>query len=157
MKLRFVLFLILILMAAQAAALEPKKASEIVRVEGGVTSNNCVNPPGALVFDTQLLPDGTEQPFEIPKKKVFVMTEVEILGFGGTPGDNNQVRIFTGVDFDVNVVARREQRFDQGGRVFYVISFNPGIVVPRFGSVCVNNSDNVTNTGAMSGYFTRKR
>lgn len=79
MKFRLVVVLLVSTVAAQAAALEPKRASEIVRVEGGLQSNTCVNP------------------------------------------------------------------------------FSPGLVVPSGGSVCVNNSDGATETGAMSGYFAKDK
>jgi hypothetical protein len=94
---------------------------------------------------------------EIPTKAALVVTNIEVLGFGGVAGDNNQVRIFTGVDPALNVVARREQFFNADGRVFYVMEFDPGVVVPSGAVVCMNNSDAATLTGTLRGYLTKNR
>jgi len=140
---------------AQAGVLAPKRSSDVVRVAG--ETSDC--PPfltGGRKFDTVLHPDGTTEPLEVPNKRVLVVTDVEILGFGGTPGDNNQVRLFVGTEANgIQLVSRREQHFDADGRVFYVLSFSPGIVVPSGGVICMNNADNVTLVGTLTGYFAK--
>ena len=144
---------------AQAGVLAPRRASDVVRVDGGIGSGDCSPYLGAgRQFDTVLHPDGTTEPLEVPGKRALVVTEVEILGFGGTPGDGNQVRLFVGTPANgLSLVSRREQPFDGDGRVFYVLSFTPGIVVPSGGLICMNNSDNATLTGALSGYFVKQK
>jgi len=143
---------------AHAGVLAPKRASDVVRVSGDLGSGDCSPHLGAgRQFDTVLRPDGTTEPLEVPKKRVLVVTDVEILGFGGTPGDNNQVRLFVGNPTNgLQLVSIREQRFDADGRVFYVMSFDPGVVVPSGGLICTNNSDNVTLTGTLTGYFAKQ-
>lgn len=104
-------------------------------------------------FDTLLNADGTSEPFEIPAGMVLVINDVEILGFGITPGEQVQTRIFTGVGLNVNSVARLETEADADGRTFDIFSFTPGVVVASGGEVCVNNSENATNSGNLRGYL----
>jgi hypothetical protein len=151
---RLVIVLLSVLaIGAQAGVLAPRKASDLVVVEES-GSGDC---PVGTQFGSQILPDGTTRPFVIPNKRVLVVTDIEILGFGGAAGTNNQVRVFAGTPSAVNQVLRREQRFDADGRVFYVIDLDPGFVVPSGGVVCMNNSDNVTLTGFLRGYVTRAK
>jgi len=135
---------------AGLAALAPAP-SELVLLKAGLTSNGCVNPPGATMFDTRLLPDGTDEPFTVPEGKVLVVTDIEVLGFGGPAGDNTQTRIFSGIGFATHEVAVREAIQNADGRVYHVLQFNSGFVVPTGGEVCMNNSDNLTLTGRLRG------
>jgi hypothetical protein len=59
--------------AAFAAPLAPAKASDLVVVYIKDPKTTC---PGGIgkPFDTRVLPDGTEEPFVIPPKRVFVIT-----------------------------------------------------------------------------------
>jgi hypothetical protein len=143
---------------AHAGVLAPKRASDVVRVSGDISSGDCSPYLGfGRQFDTVLHPDGTSEPLEVPKKRALVVTNVEILGFGGSTGTNDQVRLFIGTPTNgLQLVSRREQRFDADGRVFYVLSFEPGLVVPSGGLICMNDSSNVTLAGTLTGYFTKQ-
>jgi hypothetical protein len=60
---------------ALAGALAPAKASDLVVVYTKELVGTC--PNGGRVFDTRVLPDGTEAPFVIPPKRVLVITSLE--------------------------------------------------------------------------------
>jgi hypothetical protein len=106
-----------------------------------------------MKFDTRLLPDGTEAPFEIPAGQVLVVTAIELLGFGAAPGSGVQTRIFRGVGLTVNHAAIRESVADASGRIFQIYEFNPGLVVQSGGEVCTNNNLNIVTTGFLRGYL----
>ena len=127
-------------------------SERIVEVEAGLTSNTCGNPPQAQRFDTALLPDGTSVEFVIPENHVLIVTEVEVLGFGGSAGDEVQTRLFRGDGVRAKSVARRES-ISPNGRIFHIYDFNPGIVVPAGGEVCMNNNLGLTLTGFLRGYL----
>lgn len=114
-------------------------------------ADDCTNTGSR--FDTLQNPDGTEVPFEIPEGQVLVVTDIEILGFDATPGDNVQTRVFTGIGLAVNNVSRRESVASAEGRLFDIFAFNPGIVVPSGGEICINNSGGATNSGRLRGYL----
>jgi hypothetical protein len=135
---------------ASLAALAPAP-SDLVVLDAGLQSDTCANPVDAATFDTRLLPDGSEEPFEIPDGKILVVTDIELLGFGGPAGVNNQIRIFTGIGLSKQIVATREATLSPDGRVFHVLQFNSGIVVPPGGEVCMNSSSNLTLTGRLRG------
>ena len=75
-----------------------------------IGSPACTN--AGTKFDTRLMPDGTEAPFVIPARRVLVVTEIDILGFGAAPGAGVQTRIFRGVGMEVNIAAIRESIAD---------------------------------------------
>jgi hypothetical protein len=61
--------------AAGAGTLAPAKASDMVVL---TYSNFCTGTTSlANIIDTQILPDGTTQPFTIPSKKVLVVTGID--------------------------------------------------------------------------------
>lgn len=108
-------------------------------------------------FDKRLQADGSEVPFEIPEKQVLVITAIEILGFGASPGALVQTRIFRGVGLTVNNVAIRESAADAGGRIFHIYQFDPGLVVASGGEVCTNNNVGITTTGNLRGYLSKDK
>jgi hypothetical protein len=136
---------------ATAQALGPASAAAIVDVQQDTDSGNCVNV--GMKFDTRLLADGGEAPFEIPAGQVLVVRQIELLGFGAAPGDGVQTRIFRGVGFRVNLAAIRESIADGSGRIFQIYQFDPGLVVASGGEVCTNNNLNITTTGILRGYL----
>jgi hypothetical protein len=137
--------------SANAQLLGPASVADIVDVEINIASATCANV-GAK-FDTRLNPDGTQTPFDIPAGRVLVVTSIDILGFGATPGEGVQTRIFRGVGLTVNVPAIRESTADASGRIFHIYEFDPGLVVASGGEVCTNNNLNITTTGMLHGYL----
>lgn len=133
-------------------ALEPTTPDQIVTVAQDLGSSNCTNT--GRKFDTLLAPDGTATPFSIPAGQVLVVTAVELLGFGATPGLNIQTRIFRGIGLTVNLAAIRESLADVNGRIFHIYQLSPGVVVASGGEVCANNNSNLTTTGKLRGYLT---
>jgi hypothetical protein len=147
--------LMLLWAVAAGADIGPKKPSEVVDVALTLGSGACTNT--GTKFDTVLAPDGSQTAFTIPEKRVLVVTAIELLGFGATPGALVQTRIFRGVGLSVNGVAIRESAADAGGRIFHTYQFDPGVVVASGGEVCTNNNLGITTTGTLRGYLTKDK
>jgi hypothetical protein len=141
--------------SAARAQIGARKPSEVVDVDLQLGSAACTNV--GTKFDTRLASDGSEVPFAIPEKQVLVVTTIEILGFGATPGASVQTRIFRGVGLQVNNVAIRESSADAGGRIFHIYQFDPGMIVASGGEVCTNNNLGITTTGRLRGYLAKDR
>jgi hypothetical protein len=87
---RLLLVAALALAAPAAFALEPKKPSQIVTLVE--SSDGCTNSPSSgLRISRRILPDGTEQPFEIPNGQVFVVTRVAYSAHTGTALDSAEI------------------------------------------------------------------
>jgi hypothetical protein len=87
---RLLLAAALVSVAVPAYALEPKKPSQIVTLVE--SSESCTLSPGAgLRISRRILPDGTEQPFEIPNGQVFVVTRVGYSAHTGTALDSGEL------------------------------------------------------------------
>ncbi len=138
--------------AVEAQALGPASAADVVDVQQETDSAACTNV--GTKFDTRLLADGSEAPFEIPEGQLLVVRQIELLGFGAAPAAGVQTRIFRGIGFRVNLAAIRESIADGTGRIFHIYEFEPGLVVEAGGEVCTNNNLNITTTGVMRGYLT---
>jgi hypothetical protein len=87
---RFVLapiaFVLLAPTPSFAAALAPAKASDLVVAVTLDQAATCTG--GGRPFDTRVLPDGSQVPFVIPEKRVFVITSLDWnLGSGAPAGE----------------------------------------------------------------------
>jgi hypothetical protein len=141
-----------------ASQLLISRPSDVVDLDATLLSDGCTNPPGARTFDTRLLPDGTEEEFEIPPGQVLVVTAVEILGFGASSGANIQTRLFRTVGLQAHNAAIRESFASSSGRIFHIYEFSPGLVVASGGQVCTNSNDpGVTLTGRLRGFLKKDR
>jgi hypothetical protein len=147
--------ILLVSTAATAGTLAPRRASDLVVVEAPLFADCAPQLGGSsAIFNTEVRPDGTTAPLSLPPNRALVVTYVELLGFGGTPGDNNQVRLWRGTDATgLEIFSQREAYFNADGRTTFEISFPTGVVIPAAGKVCVNDSDNVTYTGRLHGYL----
>ena len=63
--------------AALAGPLAPAKASDLVVAVTKDQAATCQGPGGGRPFDTRILPDGSEEPFAIPPKRVLVITSLD--------------------------------------------------------------------------------
>jgi hypothetical protein len=147
------LTMVLTASATHAQSLGTIRPSQVVTLDLNLGSANCANT--GKKFDTLLASDGTEAPFVIPSGQVLVITGIDLLGFGASPGALIQTRIFRGIGFDVNEVAIRESIADSNGRIFHTYQFTPGVVVASGGEVCTNNNANITTTGSLRGFLVR--
>jgi hypothetical protein len=66
-----------------AGALAPAKASDLVVAVTKDQVATCTG--GGRPFDTRILPDGSEEPFVIPEKRVLVITSLD-WNLGSSPG-----------------------------------------------------------------------
>jgi hypothetical protein len=71
------------LIPAAAVALEPSRASDLVTL---LADDSADCPIAGFVFDTRVLADGSQVPFTIPPKRVLVITGVDFVRNGVTPG-----------------------------------------------------------------------
>ena len=81
--LRAVPLLLVPLVASGAVALEPKKASEVVKI--GSSGDPCPGAGGFVLNDRQL-PNGQVVTFGIPEGKVLVLTGFSWSSVSGAPG-----------------------------------------------------------------------
>jgi len=119
-------------------ALEAKKASEIVDVSGSF-SDNCAGLGFGIQAATRNNPDGSQQPFSIPDKKVLVANSAEVLVYNAGANLNVQSRIFKG-NSTLNIVSIQEKLSDAGGRAQFNYTFPSGIVIASGGRVCANSN-----------------
>jgi hypothetical protein len=61
--------------SSSAGPLAPTRASDLVVA---ITKSSTACPVSGTLFDTRVLPDGTEEPFVIPPKRVLVVTSVDV-------------------------------------------------------------------------------
>jgi hypothetical protein len=150
-----VLAVLAALFAADVRAIAPAKPSDVVDVELRLfAGDNCSLPVFGGKFDTRLQPNGSQAAFTIPPGRVLVVTAIELLGFGASPGTLVQTRIFRGAGSVANHVAIRESHADAGGRIFHIYEFDPGLVVASGGEVCTNhNLFDFTTVGYLRGFL----
>lgn len=139
--------------AALAAALAPAKASDLVVV---ITKNAGDCPVAGRPFDTRVLPDGTEEPFVIPPKRVFVITS-----FGFTvesdagPGEAAAptVALQTGATSLPLVIGSGTT--DADGEVAGTVVVPSGVAVRPGPTLCIIGG--TTPNGVLQGYFAKDK
>jgi hypothetical protein len=138
---------IFITAACNVEALEATKASQLVDLAGTFSSSCPAGISGAIEAANVVLPDGTSKVFEIPNKKVLVITSAELLITAADPNVNIQSRIFKAKD-GINEVSIQEKLSDNTGRAQFNYVFPSGVVIAKGGHICANS-----NTGSMSSIF----
>jgi hypothetical protein len=138
--------------AASAAALAPAKASDLVVV---YTKDPGTCAGGGRPFDTRVLPDGTEEPFVIPPKRVFVITSAEIELGGVAAGEYVRATLFVETDTPATAtaVALLNAVGGANGIAIGSLTMPTGIVIARGSRLCLNSA---TSGGAYVHGFLAK-
>jgi hypothetical protein len=138
---------------AHAAALAPAKASDLVAV---YTKGNGDCPVAGRPFDTRVMPDGTEVPFVIPPKKVFVITSLQFTFESSSPPNHHAtptVSLQTGAPVGVPLLvgsALTDAEGDGSGSVVV-----PNGVTVRSGTICLAVGESAT--GVLHGFFAKDK
>ena len=150
-------FALLVATPSFAGPLAPTKASDLV-VAG--TSNSAPDCPIAgRAFDVRFLPDGTEEPFVIPPKRVLVITSVDF-NLSSAPPDPGEtqtaapvVALQTGTS---SVPLLQGSAFsDTGGQVAGTMVASPGIPVRAGPALCILGGN--TPYGILHGFFAKDK
>jgi hypothetical protein len=137
---------------ASAAALAPAKASDVVAV---YTKGNVDCPNGGTAFDTRVLPDGTEVPFAIPPKKVFVITSLQFSFEADAPPNHHAtptVSLQNGATIVPLLVASAVT--DAEGDASGSLVVPQGVTV-RSGTICITVGNSAS--GMLHGFFAKDK
>jgi hypothetical protein len=134
-----------------AAPLAPAKASDVV---GLVSSNADCTGNGKRIGD-RILPNGTVVPFEIPPKRVFVITSAEIELGGVAAGEYVRATLFVETDTPATAtaVALLNAVGGANGIAIGSLTMPTGIVIARGSRLCLNSA---TSGGAYVHGFLAK-
>jgi hypothetical protein len=139
---------------AHAAALAPAKASDLVAV---YTKGNGDCPVAGRPFDTRVMPDGTEVPFVIPPKKVFVITSLQFTFESSSPPNNHATPTVSlqlpGAVTGVPLVIGAAVTDADGGASGSVVV--PNGVTVRSGTICF--AVGTTQSAILHGFFAKDK
>jgi hypothetical protein len=133
---------------ASAARVPPSKASRLVDVGSSPGSSLCrLNFGRAL--DVRSNSDATNEPFIIPKNRVFVITAIEIsVSFGLAPGHSFEVELERVTDSTASSVTSVTGTADSTGAVRTIqLTFPTGVSVKSGVTLCAAGIDTTTITG----------
>jgi hypothetical protein len=140
--------------AAFAAALAPAKASDLAVVYTKDLKATCTG--GGRPFDTRVLSDGTEEPFVIPPKRVFVITSFAFtLGSDAPAGQAAAptVTARTGATSVPLVIGSGVT--DPDGDVVGTVVLPTGVAVRPGPTLCLFGG--TTQNGVLHGYFAKDK
>jgi hypothetical protein len=139
--------------AASAAALAPAKASDLVVV---YTKDPGTCAGGGRPFDTRVLPDGTEEPFVIPPKRVFVITSFGFTLASDAPAGQNAAPTVTAKTATTSVpLVIGFGTTDSDGDVAGTVALPTGVAVRPGPTLCVVGG--TTPNGVLQGYFAKDK
>ena len=140
--------------ATSAGPLAPAKASDLVAV---YTKGDGACPVAGRPFDTRVMPDGTEVPFAIPPKKVFVITSLQFTFESSSPPNHHATPTVSlqaaGAAVGVPLLVGSAVTDAEGGGSGSVVV--PNGVTVRSGTIClaVGSSQN----GILHGFFAKDK
>jgi hypothetical protein len=146
--------MLLVPCTAQAAALAPAKASDLVVVYSKVPAASC--PVAGRPFDTRVLADGTEVPFVIPEKRVFVITSFAFTIGSGAPAGENAAPTVTAQTAVTSVpLIIGFGTTDSNGDVAGTVVLPTGVAVKPGPTLCI--AGGTTPNGILQGYFAKDK
>ena len=134
-----------------AGALAPAKASDLV-VAG--TSNSAPDCPiVGRAFDVRFLPDGTEEPFVIPPKRVLVITSVDF-NLSGSPNQTASPVVSLQTATTVPLL-QGSALTDGSGTASGTMVASPGVPVRSGPTLCIIGG--FTPYGILHGFFAKDK
>jgi hypothetical protein len=142
-------------LAASAAALAPARASDLVVVYTKDAKAIC---PGGVgrPFDTRVLPDGTEEPFVIPPKRVFVITSFEFaIGSDAPAGEVAAPTVVAKTATTSAPLLIATGTSDSNGDAAGTVSLPNGVPVRPGLTLCMLGG--TTSNGILHGFFAKDK
>jgi hypothetical protein len=138
---------------APAAALAPAKPSDLVTVI--IAGAECAT--GGSYLNDRVLPNGSVTPFEIPAKRVFVVTSAEVEVSGIAAGTHVRASLFVASDAPATqtVVALVDAVGGAGDLAIGSLQAPHGIVIARGSRLCINSAG--TPGLYVHGFFAKDR
>jgi hypothetical protein len=140
-----------------AASLAPAKPSQVVTLTSSFSATPCPSGSG-LVFDTQMLPDGTSAAFAgIPAGQVFVLMGLSFSVSGGSSSEPKQVIVlstrppFTDGAWLFQSVVPLAGASNRGGGIAALHN----AVVKSGTTLCIFSSDGGVVSGVISGFLAK--
>jgi hypothetical protein len=137
--------------SAPAAAVEPKKPSDLVLLDAtlGFVDPQPPCPAGSRLVNARVLADGTTEPFAIPAKQVLVVTAANFYA-EGVADRNYEFAVFVAGGA---ALVHANARSDPAGQVVAGVTIPDGVVV-RAGAALCANAGNLA-TGAVPSFVRR--
>src|SRR5262245_51829950 len=140
---RFGVGCLALLLAAEASAgaLEPKKPSDVVTLTTSGTV--CPDFASAMLLDRRITPDGTQEPFVVPAKRVLVITKLEVTANGVASLANHSIgaALVFGASPSFQTPGFVTARADADGVFSIHEPIPPGIVVGPGTNLCIGLND----------------
>lgn len=141
-----------------AAGLAPSKGSQLVTVLGNGACPIPFTGSSGLTFSQMVNADGSVTPFQIPPKRIFVITDVTVTGAGEPAGDAILVALAVGSASSGNTIAGRYETVGAGTAFAATFQFPTGIAVRSGSTVCAvpfnyTHGGGVTSLATAHGFF----
>jgi hypothetical protein len=139
--------------ATLAGPLAPTKASDLVVAGTSNAAPDC--PVAGRAFDVRFLPDGTEEPFVIPPKRVLVITSVDFTVTSSSPNVTASPVLSLQSGGVSKSLAIASAMTDANGTATGNVVVPNGVVVRAGPTLCLIGGD--APFGLVHGYFAKDK